>query len=218
MYELERQSIVRTCRALSEDGSFLGTWGNVSMRCEDRLLMTPSKVDYATLAPGDIVVMDLEGNVVEAQEGRVPTSEREVHRKVYLTNEEACAVIHAHTRAAMGISTLPASFAEVPCLVEEMSQLIGGGIPLTRTYVPAERHEELGDAVAEVIHGKRAAIMRNHGPVAWGASMAEAILSMRVCEKACALYLSVAALAPQPIPEPFVKSEHYRFFHTYGRE
>ena len=82
------------------------------------------------MTPESLVVIDLEGNIVEGTNH--PTSEKEVHRQIYLRREDAGMIIHAHTKKAMAVSVR--KIREVPCLVEEMSQLIGGGIPITPQY------------------------------------------------------------------------------------
>lgn len=196
-------------------GFFLGTWGNVSMRVPDGILLTPSKVVYAEMQPEDIVLISLDGAILEGK--RNPTSEKEVHRQIYLRRQDVNAVIHAHTESAMAASALPCK--QIPCIVEEMSQLLGGSIPLTSAYVPAGQHARLGDCAAEALGEKNAVLLRNHGGVCCGRSMDEALLATRVTEKACALYLKAAAVCdPVAIPEEFAASERYRYLYTYGKE
>ena len=108
---------------------------------------------------------------------------------------------------------------EVPCLVEEMSQLLGGSIPLTLQYVPAEQHAKLGEAVGRVIGEKSGCILRNHGPVACGRDMDEAVLVSKVMEKACGIYLDISTMHHiVDIPKCYAESERYRFLYTYGKE
>lgn len=213
MYDQERKLIIDTCRYLQSLEYFLGTWGNVSMRVGDQILLTPSKVNYDTMVPEDIVVISMDGTKISGE--RNPTSEKEVHRRIYLVKPEVRAVIHAHTKYAMAVST--SILAEVPCMVEEMSQLLGGSIPLTREYVPAGQHEALGQAAADAIGDRNAVILRNHGPVACGRNMDEALLAARVTEKACEIYMAAKG-SIHAIPDEYAASEHYRYFHTYGKE
>lgn len=216
MYEEQKVEIIESCHALVADSSFIGTWGNVSERVGDHIILTPSRVSYGTMRVEDMVVIGLDGEIVESPAGHVPTSEKEVHRQIYLVRDDVRAVVHAHTANAMAVSTLPEP--EVPCLVEEMSQLLGGSIPLTERYVPAEHHQELGLAAAQVVGDRNAVIMRNHGPVACGRTMEEARLAVKVIEKSCGIYLSVLGRAYKPIPQEYVESERYRFLYKYGKE
>lgn len=215
LYESEREAIISTCKLMQDLGYFIGTWGNVSMRVNSHILLTPSRVEYDTMKPEDMVVIDLAGNIIEGF--RNPTSEKEVHRQIYLVRDDVNAVIHAHTPKAMAVSALYIN--EVPCIVEEMSQLLGGKIPLTLEYVQAKEHEKLGLAVAEVIGAKNGVILRNHGPVACGRTMEEAILVTKVVEKACDIYLSIQRDNQiVKIPDSYVESERYRYLYSYGNE
>ena len=194
----------------------MGTWGNVSLRLGDKILLTPSRVVYDTMQPEDIVVIDLEGNKLEGE--RNATSEKEVHRQIYLARPDIGAIIHAHTSCAMSASAL--EIEEVPCLVEEMSQFLGGSIPLTKEYIPAQQHEQLGAAAVTAIGARNGVILRNHGPVGCGKDTAEAKLAIRVVEKACGIYLKASAsrYGLHEIPLECAQSERYRFVHAYGKE
>lgn len=214
-YEKEARDLIAMCRRLEERGYFLGTWGNVSMRVDRGILLTPSRVEYSTMQPWDLVVIDADGNVLEGH--RNPTSEKEVHRRILNLRPDVGAVIHAHTENAMAVSAM--DIPAVPCLVEEMSQLLGGAIPLTRGYVPAQQHAALGAAAAEVIGNGNAVILRNHGPVCCGRTLEEAFLTVQVVEKACAIFLKAAAAGQTiAIPEEYVRSERHRFLYSYGKE
>ncbi len=215
LYERQRTEIIKVCLAMQEIGFFLGTWGNVSVRVGDHILLTPSRVQYDSMRAEDMVVIDMEGNKVEGE--RNPTSEKEVHRQIYLVREDVKAVIHAHTVKAMAVSA--SRIDEVPCMVEEMSQLLGGAIPLAEEYVPAEQHFELGRAAAKAIGQKNGVILKNHGPVACGRDLDEAVLVAKVVEKACDIYLAAAQnhLVTE-IPKRHVESERHRYLYTYGKE
>ncbi|HBU11699.1 MAG TPA: class II aldolase family protein [Clostridiales bacterium] len=214
-YEQQRAEIIEVCLRMRQMEFFLGTWGNVSVRVGGHILLTPSKVDYDVMRPEDLVVIDTQGNRVEGE--RTATSEKEVHRQIYVARADVGAIIHAHTKKAMAVSAT--ALREVPCLVEEMSQLLGGAIPLAGRYVPAEQHVELGGEAGKVIGQKSGIILRNHGPVACGRDLREAALVAQVIEKSCDIYLSLCGpLAAREIPGAFVESERYRFVHTYGHE
>ena len=213
MYEQERRLIVDTCKYLQSIEFFLGTWGNVSIRRGNHILLTPSRVNYDIMTPGDIVIIDMDENKIEGD--RNPTSEKEVHRQIYRVRDDLGAIIHAHTVYAMAASTM--AIESVPCIVEEMSQLLGGSIPLAKLYVPAAQHAQLGLAAAEVIGDRSGVILRNHGPVSCGRNMEEAILVAKVIEKACKIFLE--ARGPLcAIPEQYAQSERYRYLYTYGKE
>lgn len=214
MYEEIKDEIIEVCRKMVSEGFFIGTWGNVSAREGDHIILTPSRVAYDTMQRKDLMVIDLQGNIVEGN--RVPTSEKEVHRQIYLRRDDIRGIVHSHTEKAMSVSALP--IPAVPCVVEEMSQLLGGEIPVTASYIRAEQHLELGLAAAEAIQDKNAVILRNHGGVACGKNLAEAVLATYVMEKSCGIYLNICKQDFSPIPEEFVLSEHDRYLHRYGHE
>lgn len=214
LYMAERQTIIRTCLLMQKKGYFLGTWGNISIRKGEHIILTPSRVKYEEMTAESLVIIDLQGNIVEGKNR--PTSEKEVHRQIYLKRPDAGMIIHAHTKNAMAVSSQYIS--AVPCLVEEMSQLLGGEIPVTVKYVPAEQHFELGAAAAEAVGDKNGVILRNHGPVALGRTPEEAVLVVEVMEKASEIYLNVANTSYQAIPKEYVDSERYRYIYKYGNE
>ena len=214
LYEEERKDIIRICLEMQEKKYFLGTWGNVSIRVGNHIILTPSRIGYNDMTPESLVVIDLEGNIVEGTNR--PTSEKEVHRQIYLRREDAGMIIHAHTKKAMAVSVR--KIREVPCLVEEMSQLIGGGIPITPQYVPAEQHFQLGTAAAENIGNRNGVILRNHGPVAVGRNTEEAVLMVEVIEKACEIFLDQGQMFYAPIPQCYIDSERYRYLYKDGNE
>lgn len=214
LYAQIRQEILDTCHQMVQEECFLGTWGNVSVRVGKHIILTPSKVEYDLMRSEDLIVLNLDGTVVEGS--RTPTSEKEVHRQIYLKRDDIGAIIHAHTQKAMTVSALPINY--VPCIVEEMSQLLGGRIPLTRQYISAEQHLELGIGASESISDKSGVILRNHGPVACGRDLREAALTVKVMEKACAIYLDAGGRPVREIAAKYVQSERYRFLYKYGHE
>ncbi len=211
----QRTEIIKMCKKMQEKGYFLGTWGNISVREEDCIVLTPSRINYDEIAPGDMVVIGLDGTKVEGH--RIPTSEKEVHRQIYLARDDVSAIIHAHTEKAMAVSAM--NIREVPCMVEEMSQMLGGAIPLTGEYISAEQHALLGVAAARAIGDKNGVILKNHGPVACGKTLRDAELTVAVMEKACSIYLSLCGECKiSEIPQRYIESERFRFANTYGKE
>ena len=209
-----RERIITACLWLQERSLVIGTWGNVSVRVGEHAIVTPSRIDYDALQPDDLVIIDLEGNVVQGH--RTPTSEKDVHRLIYRKRPDIGAIVHCHSEYACAVSS---SGRSIPPLIEEMSQLLGGGIPCTRRYVPAGRHRELGEESAKTIGAGNALLLRNHGPVCCGKDLTEALLVCRVVEKAAKMYLLMGRGArPRPIRKEFVDQERDRFLHKYGKE
>jgi len=215
LYPKERQIIMDTCLYMQSIGFFIGTWGNISMRAGDHIVLTPSRVNYNTMIPEDLVVIDIDGNIIEGS--RNPTSEKEVHRRIYVKRPDVGAIIHAHSPKAMACSVLEIPY--VPCMVEEMSQLLGGHVPLTKEYVEASQHSNLGKAAAAAIGESKGLLLRNHGAVGCGKDMDEAVLAVRVLEKACGIYLDITPEKKlRLISEEGIKAGRYFYNFTYGRD
>jgi L-fuculose-phosphate aldolase len=209
-----KEQIRKACLWLQERQLVIGTWGNVSVRRGDSAIVTPSRVPYEVLAANDMVTIDMEGNVLDGS--RTPTSERDVHRLIYRKRPDIGAIVHCHSDYACAASCLG---APIPPLIEEMSQLLGGGIPCTRRYVPAGRHRELGEEAAAAIGSATAVLLKNHGPVCCGKDLEEALLACLVVEKAAKIFLALRGGGrPRSIERRHVASERHRFLTTYGKE
>lgn len=210
-----RQAIIDACLWLEETGMVIGTWGNVSVRLpDDRIMLTPSKVDYKALKPEDMVIIDMDGYKLEGD--RNPTSEMHVHRLIYVKRPDVGAVVHCHPVYA---SAMCAATHGIPPIFEELSQMIGGEIPLTKEYVNAGQHLRLGEVTAEALGDKNAVLIRNHAPVCCGRDLKEALTCAQVTEKAAKCYLALkGGIEMTIIPEDMVASERHRFLYSYGNE
>ena len=210
----ERKEIIAACRELEACGFITGTWGNVSVRCREGFLLTPSRIDYSKMLPEDLVFMGMDGRKISGE--RRPSSEKEVHRRIYVKRPDIGAVVHCHSTYASAVS---AAGVDIPPFLEEISQLIGDGIRCTKEYVRAGEHELLGEQAAAFIYENLAVLLINHGPVCCGKDLPEAMLCCKVVEKAAMIFLSLeTGLHAKVIPADAVELEHYRYKNTYGKE
>jgi len=210
----ERNEIITACRELEACGFITGTWGNVSVRTPEGFLLTPSRVEYAVLQPEDLVTVGLDGRKISG--ARPPSSEKEVHRQIYVKRPDVGAVVHCHSTYA---SAVAAAGVDIPPFLEEISQLIGDGIRCTKEYVRAGEHEKLGEQAAAFIYENLAVLLINHGPVCCGKDLAEAMLCCKVVEKAARIFLALEpGLRARIIPADAVALEHDRYMNTYGKE
>lgn len=215
-YMDERKAIIETCLWLEETGMVIGTWGNVSLRLDDgNIMLTPSKIDYKDQKPEDMVIVDLEGNKVEGD--RNPTSEMHVHRLIYVERSDVNAIVHYHPVYG---SAMCASNEGIPAIIEELSQIIGGSIPITKSYINAGRHIDLAKEVVSTLGDKNAVFIRNHAPVCVGRDLKEAKIVCQVTEKVSKCYMALKSGFPDftVIPDEFVDSERKRYLYSYGHE
>lgn len=106
LLQKEREDVVRYCRKLIESGLTKGTGGNISVlnRRQGLFAISPSGMDYFEMTPEDVVVMDLEGNVVDGN--RKPSSEHALHSILYTDRDDIGAVVHTHSTYCTVLGTL----------------------------------------------------------------------------------------------------------------
>jgi L-fuculose-phosphate aldolase len=188
-----RGELVRACRHLAASGMVTGTSGNLSARAAERVVITPTGARFDELASDDLAVVDLNGQLLE---GRLaPTSELDLHLDVY-RRYDAGAVAHTHAPMATAVGCV---LEELPCVHYTMLAL-GGSVRVApyHTFGTAE----LAQVVADALDGRTAALLANHGTIAYGGDVAAAIEATELLEWASALYLRAASLgAPRALTD-----------------
>ena len=164
-----------------------GTGGNLSLRVDDRVLLTPSGCRLADVTPDQLVVVDLDGTVVEDTVFR-PTSELRIHLDVY-RHTGATSVAHAHPIASIAVANI---VDELP-VIHYTAALIGGAIRVAPYAVFGSA--ALGDGVAAALADRTAALMRNHGSVAYGDDPDMACDRVELVDWLADVYLRSAAVA-----------------------
>jgi L-fuculose-phosphate aldolase len=182
----ERAAVCEYARRMTADGLVVGTSGNVSARDGALVAVTPTGVDYAGLAPADIPVVGLDGEIVEGE--LKPTSELPMHLAVYNRavdpdGASVTAVVHTHSVHATAVSTL---LDEVPP-IHYILATIG---PTARVAEYATYGtEELASAMLKALDGRRGCLLANHGTVAYGDSLGAAYHRVQQLEWVCRLWL-----------------------------
>jgi L-fuculose-phosphate aldolase len=175
----EREAVAGACRHLAAEGLVIGTAGNISARSGDLVAVTPTGADLGTVTAEMVTVIDLEGTIVDGD--LAPTSEVPLHTGIYAATN-ALAVTHAH---AMASTALSCCMDELPPL--HYSCLSLGGAPRTAAYATFGS-QELADNVINALKGRNAAMMQNHGSVAYGNTMKEAVERLELLEWLAELY------------------------------
>ncbi|MEA2254040.1 MAG: L-fuculose-phosphate aldolase [Solirubrobacteraceae bacterium] len=190
----QREALAAACRRLAAAGLTPGTTGNASVRVGDELVISPTGSVLGELQAADAVVIDLDGRVLDG-EGE-PTSELAMHRALYALGDEVGAIVHTHAPYATALSCV---VDEVPAIHYGMLA-VGGSVRVAPYALFGSR--ELADGVEAALRGRRAALMSNHGAVAYAADPAAAAEVMVELEWACTLYWRAAALgAPRALDE-----------------
>jgi len=159
-----------------DQGLVVGTWGNISQRQDNLLAITPSGMDYEILRPEDIVIMDVNGNVVEGE--RRPSTEFHLHCLIYQHYPEAKAVVHVHSPYA---SAFAVARRPIPPILEETAQMLGGEVRVAE--YAAAGSPELARAAVRALADRQACLLANHGLVGLGRNVYEALRACLVAEK-----------------------------------
>jgi L-fuculose-phosphate aldolase len=185
MLDTEREQVAAACRRLAEEGLVVGTAGNVSARAGEAVAISPTGAALATVTPEEVSVIDLDGEVVAGD--LEPTSELELHLGVY-RRYDAGAVVHTHAPMATALSCV---LDELPCIHYQML-LLGGTVrvaPYATFGTP-----ELARSVLDALEGRTAALMANHGAIAYAADTDGAVEASLLLEWACTVYWRAAQL------------------------
>jgi L-fuculose-phosphate aldolase len=180
-----REQVAAACRHLAAAGLVHRTAGNVSVRAGEHVAITPTGGELASLAPGDVTLIDLDGHVVEGD--LAPTSELDLHLAVY-ERYDAGAVVHTHAPVSTALSCV---LEELPCVHYEML-LLGGTVrvaPYETFATPA-----LAAAAAEALDGRTAALLANHGTIAYGADLDAAVAATELLEWSATVYWRAAQI------------------------
>jgi L-fuculose-phosphate aldolase len=186
MLEAERSDVAAACRRLAAEGLLIGTAGNVSVRAEDQVAITPTGAVLAELEPEMVSVVDADGRVVAGE--LAPTSELDLHLGVY-SRYDAGAVVHTHAPMATALACV--LDGELPCVHYQML-LLGGSVriaPYATFGTP-----ELADGVLDALEGRNAALMANHGALNYGPDLETAVENALLLEWACTVYWRAATI------------------------
>lgn len=203
-----RAEVVKYANRLTSDGLVVGTSGNISLRVDDLIAVTPSGVDYATMRPEDVPVVRLDGTVVDGT--LKPTSELPMHLRCY-QDFDATSVVHTHSAAATALSLLRDT---VP-LVHYQLAMFGGQVKVApyRTYGTAE----LADAMAAALQERSACILANHGTIAFSHSLGHAFDKVTQLEWLCDVWLRAAAVGTPREISPEELERVVAKFSSYGQ-
>lgn len=179
------EQIIEAGRRLAAGGLVVGTAGNLSVRAGERVVVTGSGTDLGTLTPRDLTVVDMSGTVLDGE--RAPTSELPLHLAIYRSTP-AAAIAHAHSPSSIAVGAThdtlpPVHYATVPL----------GGVVRVAEYATFGT-PELAANVLAALEGRVAALMRNHGSVAYGATVAQACGRLETVEWLAEVYRRSAAL------------------------
>jgi L-fuculose-phosphate aldolase len=203
-----RSAIVEACRAMNGLGINQGTSGNISVRCGDGLLITPSGLPYEVMTPEDIVPLAMDGSF---DHPRAPSSEWRFHRDIMAARPDVGAIVHAHpvyaTAFAMCGRAIPA--------VHYMIAAAGGPTIRCGPYA-SYGTEELSQIAVAALEDRMGCLLANHGMIATGRDLEKAMWLAVEMETLCRQYaIALQVGEPQVLPDDEIARIVERF-KSYG--
>ena len=213
LLKLEREELIEYGKKMIKDGLTRGTGGNLSICNKEhtQMAITPSGIDYFSLIPEDIVILDVEtGKILEGN--RVPSSEADMHRIFYKYRKDISAIVHTHSKYATAVS----------CLDQDGLPAIDYLLAVAGTYVPCADYATYGTVALaknafKAMTGKKAALLSNHGLISGGKNLSEAYNIAENVEFCSEIYCIAKACGPVKIlSENEMKNMIIRF-QDYGK-
>jgi len=218
MLEELKKNVCDANLELVRQGVVIYTWGNVSGISDDRkyMIIKPSGVDYATMQPEDMVVVDVESGVrVEGKWN--PSSDTKTHLALYRAYGDIKGIVHTHSVNAVAFAQAGKS---IPALGTTQADYFYGDIPCTRELTKQEvmdaYEENTGKVIIETIEKYKynpmaipGIVVKNHGPFSWGISPANAVYNAVVLEKVAEMDLKTLVLNPNAEMKSYVLDKHY---------
>lgn len=204
---------------LVRNGLVVWTGGNVSGRVPgaDLFVIKPSGVSYDDLAPENMILCDLDGNVIPGSQGseRSPSSDTAAHAYVYRHMPEVGGVVHTHSTFAVAWA---ARGEEIPCVITAMADEFGGPIPIGPFAIIGD--DSIGRGIVETLtgHRSRAVLMQNHGPFTIGVNAKDAVKAAVMVEDVARTVHCAREAGPViPIPQDAIDSLYNRYQNVYGQ-
>ncbi len=214
-----RQKVAALHGELTKYELVVWTGGNVSERIPgaDLFVIKPSGVDYDDLAPENMILCDLDGNVIPGAPGsdRNPSSDTAAHAYVYRHMAHVGGVVHTHSTYA---TAWAARGEPIPCVITAMADEFGGEIPVGPFAIIGD--DSIGRGIVETLtgHRSRAVLMQNHGPFTIGKDARDAVKAAVMCEDvARTVHLSRQLGELIPIPADAIDSLFDRYQNVYGQ-
>lgn len=203
-------------------GIVIYTWGNVSGITEDRkyMVIKPSGVDYGSLIPEDMVVVDIATGEHGGSKWK-PSSDTATHLELYRKYDGIKGIVHTHSvnavafaQAGLAIPALGTTHADyfygdIPCTRELTEQEVEQAYEMNTGKVIIETIEKLCYDPAQI----PGIIVKNHGPFAWGKSPANAVYNAVVLETIAEMDLKTLDLNPAASMKRYVLDKHYKRKH-----
>ena len=219
MLEALKEKVFRANLDLVKHGLVIFTWGNVSAidRENNLVVIKPSGVSYETMVAADMVVVDLDGNIVEG--GLRPSSDMPTHLMLYKAFSEIGGIVHTHSTYATAWAQ---AGRDIPNIGTTHADYFHDAIPCTaemsRAEVEGNYEKETGRVIVrcfkeiDPVHTP-GVLVRNHGPFAWGRDAADAVHNAVVLEQVAKMAYLSYQIYPALTMNPLLVEKHFNSKH-----
>lgn len=216
MLEQLKEKVCKANLDLVAHGLVIFTWGNVSAidRETNLVVIKPSGVDYDGMKPEDMVVVDLDGNIVDGKYR--PSSDTATHLELYKAYPQLGGIVHTHSTHATAFAQAGRS---IPAYGTTHADYFHGDVPcaraLTEEEVNSAYEKNTGLVIVETLEGQDpvatpAILVKNHGPFAWGKDANEAVYHAAVLEEVARMALLTEQMNPQVArADQYLLDKHY---------
>jgi L-ribulose-5-phosphate 4-epimerase len=222
MLEELKQKVFEANLSLVKHGLVIFTWGNVSAidRASGLVVIKPSGVSYDEMKASDMVVVDLDGKVVEGD--LRPSSDTPTHVALYKAFPNIGGVVHTHSTFATAWAQ---AGRDIPSIGTTHADYFHEGIPCTRDMnkneVFGEYEKETGSVIIERFRGINpddtpAVLVKNHGPFAWGTDAFNAVHNAVVLEQVAKMAFISYSVNPNLTMNDLLIEKHFRRKHGPG--
>jgi L-fuculose-phosphate aldolase len=206
-----RARIVEAMRAMITHGLNRGTTGNVSARCGEGMLVTPTGVVPEKLTAESIVYLDAEG---QTRAGALkPSSEWQMHARILARRSDVNGIVHCHSRYATILACAGKSIPSLHYMVG-----VSGKPEIPLAPYATFGSTELADHVADALAGGYACLMANHGLIVAAPSLERALFIAEEVEEQAAVYWGTLAIGGPTTLSPAQMNDIFRQFRNYGQK
>jgi L-fuculose-phosphate aldolase len=181
--------VLNACQEMQKAALVIGSSGNASLRLagSDQVAITPSSVDYSYMSADDVMILNLDGDVLEGELN--PSIEHPLHLAIYKVRSDVNAIVHSHCiyASVLAVLRLP-----LPPIIDEFVRELGGQVEVADYGLTGSN--DLAENVVKALGPRNAVLLANHGGVTVGSTMDNAMQNALLLERAAHIYLLAAAV------------------------
>ena len=203
-----RESLLNNFKKLAELGLNKGTSGNASIRTDKGFLVTPSGMAVEQMSAASMVEVDMAGQAISAGK---PSSEWRFHRDIYQARPEIQAIVHTHSMFATSLSCLRQNIPPFHYMIA-----VAGGKDIRCAEYALFGTQELSDAAIVALENRKACLLANHGMIALGKTIDQAVSVAVEVETLCEQYWRALQVGQPHILSDQEMADVFEQFKDYG--